>query len=253
MINFFKKIRKNLVNRGKTSKYFKYAIGEIILVVIGILIALQINNWNEERKNKILEYTYLENIKTDLSLNITELQQFITSRKKCIISSSIILDYFEQKKALNPNDFNRHAIDVMIWYPFQQHNNTYQELLNSGKLSLISNKTIKDYLQNMETSFKKVAFVENEMQQDFERYLYDPFFNKVDLNTTFKNYNAQISKLSEIEALNSEQIQTLLEDQLFKNGFVLAGFNSDILITEYTSILKTTKHLINLINTDLDK
>lgn len=47
MIKFFKKIRQNLLNKGKTNKYFKYAIGEIVLVVIGILIALQINNWNE--------------------------------------------------------------------------------------------------------------------------------------------------------------------------------------------------------------
>jgi len=49
MIKFFRKIRQNLLMENKTSKYFKYAIGEILLVVIGILIALQINNWNEKR------------------------------------------------------------------------------------------------------------------------------------------------------------------------------------------------------------
>ena len=49
MIKFFRKIRKNLLNEGKATKYFKYAIGEIILVVIGILIALRINNWNETK------------------------------------------------------------------------------------------------------------------------------------------------------------------------------------------------------------
>lgn len=91
------------------------------------------------------------------------------------------------------------------------------------------------------------------MKQDFERYLYEPFFNKADLNTTFKNYNAQITKAPKIAPLNTEHIQILLQDQLFKNGFVLASFNSDILITEYTSILKTTEHLISLINKDLDK
>ncbi|MBT8316904.1 MAG: hypothetical protein HKP59_04710 [Lutibacter sp.] len=55
MIKFFKKIRQNLLSEGKTGKYFKYAIGEIILVVIGILIALGINNWNENRKDSIQE------------------------------------------------------------------------------------------------------------------------------------------------------------------------------------------------------
>ncbi|MBO0341043.1 hypothetical protein J0654_05270 [Muricauda lutimaris] len=51
MIKFFRNIRKSLLNEGKTGKYLKYALGEILLVVIGILIALQINNWNENRKN----------------------------------------------------------------------------------------------------------------------------------------------------------------------------------------------------------
>ena len=58
MIKFFRKIRFSLLSENKTSKYFKYAFGEIILVVIGILIALQINNWNENRKNKITEADY---------------------------------------------------------------------------------------------------------------------------------------------------------------------------------------------------
>ena len=57
MIKFFRKIRQNLVMQNKTSKYFKYAIGEIILVVIGILIALQINNWNS---NRILQANQLQ-------------------------------------------------------------------------------------------------------------------------------------------------------------------------------------------------
>ncbi len=52
MIKFFRKIRYDLMDKNKTGKYLKYAIGEIILVVIGILIALSINNWNENRKSK---------------------------------------------------------------------------------------------------------------------------------------------------------------------------------------------------------
>jgi len=72
MIKFFRKIRKNLLNEGKTSKYLKYAIGEILLVVIGILIALQINTWNQERLVKQEIKTNLINlssaIKQDLEL-----------------------------------------------------------------------------------------------------------------------------------------------------------------------------------------
>ena len=59
MIKFFRKIRYNLMEQNKTGKYFKYAIGEIVLVVIGILIALSINNWNEERKISSEEHKWL--------------------------------------------------------------------------------------------------------------------------------------------------------------------------------------------------
>ena len=69
MIKFFRKIRQNLLSEGKTGKYLKYAIGEIVLVVIGILIALQINNWNENRKAKNAEAKLiselLEDVKND--------------------------------------------------------------------------------------------------------------------------------------------------------------------------------------------
>jgi len=68
MIKFFRHIRKSLLMENKTSKYFKYAIGEIVLVVIGILIALQINNWNEESKNKTFELKMLSEVKKRVKL-----------------------------------------------------------------------------------------------------------------------------------------------------------------------------------------
>ncbi|NNC35807.1 MAG: hypothetical protein HKO09_13100, partial [Croceitalea sp.] len=70
MIKFYRQIRYNLMETGKTGKYLKYAIGEIILVVIGILIALQINNWNEQRKDRIREQIILNNLKSDFTTNI---------------------------------------------------------------------------------------------------------------------------------------------------------------------------------------
>ena len=79
MIKFFRKIRQNLLMENKTGKYFKYAIGEIILVVIGILIALQINNWNEKRgqENKIKSVYSI--IKSDLTNDIEKFDKIINS------------------------------------------------------------------------------------------------------------------------------------------------------------------------------
>ena len=77
MIKFFRKIRQNLLSEGKTGKYLKYAIGEIILVVVGILIALSINNWNEERKQNELETVYLKRLHNELKKDI------VTFSKQC--------------------------------------------------------------------------------------------------------------------------------------------------------------------------
>ncbi|MEH6779913.1 DUF6090 family protein, partial [Maribacter arcticus] len=61
MINFFRIIRQQLLAENKFSRYLLYAIGEIVLVVIGILIALSINNWNENRKQKLNDIKFLSN------------------------------------------------------------------------------------------------------------------------------------------------------------------------------------------------
>ena len=75
MIKFFRKIRQNLLSEGKTGKYLKYAIGEIILVVIGILIALSINNWNQNQKDRELGINYLNRITIDIKKDTIILNQ----------------------------------------------------------------------------------------------------------------------------------------------------------------------------------
>ncbi|PTM03466.1 MAG: hypothetical protein DA407_13995 [Bacteroidetes bacterium] len=251
MIKFFRNLRQSHMERGKTSKYLKYAIGEIILVVIGILIALQINNWNEIRKTRTTEITFLKNIKADLELNLVSLDEFIISRQEAVKSSKLIIDYFNNPNSINLNNFNLHSINVMVWFPFQQNDNTYQELLNSGKLSIISNKDIKDQMQNMQSSFKTIKFVENEMQQDFESYLYDPFFSTADVDVAMRNLDAQTEQRSNIPEINADQINTLLKSISFKNGFALAAYNSDLLITEYSKMKATTNKLIKLIEQEV--
>lgn len=76
MIKFFRKIRRQLLSENKFNRYFKYAIGEIILVVIGILIALQINNWNTKKDNEQKVIKTLQQVQKDLLNDIQEAQYF---------------------------------------------------------------------------------------------------------------------------------------------------------------------------------
>jgi len=257
MVKLFNNIRKKLVadkpSTARTANYLKYAIGEIVLVVIGILIALQINNWNENRKIKITENTYIENINTDLKINLLSLEKFLTKRQETVNSVEAILDFFNEKRPLDINEFNFHCLTVMGWSPFEQHDNTYQELLNSGKLSILSNKTIKDSLQNMQTNFKSIRFIESEMEEDYERYLYDPFFSTIDLETSLKGLQEKGSSIKDLPELDVLNVQILLKNKTFKNGFVLADYNSNDLIGEYSNMIRSTKKLIKLIDAELNK
>jgi uncharacterized membrane protein YgaE (UPF0421/DUF939 family) len=74
MIKFFRHLRQNLIMENKTGRYFKYAIGEIVLVVIGILIALQINNWNSNQKDELQETKILLQLKEGLALDRNKME-----------------------------------------------------------------------------------------------------------------------------------------------------------------------------------
>ena len=104
MIKFFRHIRKSLLMENKTGKYFIYAIGEIILVVIGILIALQINNWNENRKANIQETIYLEDLKNDFGYDIKTLNNMVSKNDLKIKNITTILSLLYSKEELTDQD-----------------------------------------------------------------------------------------------------------------------------------------------------
>lgn len=250
MLRFFKRIRQSFLEKGNFNRYTIYAIGEIILVVIGILVALQINNWSTDNKTRKKELIYLENINQDLKLNLISLNHFIDVRNETIKSVELLLAYFEGKPLENLDEFVFHNFNVMVWFPFIQNANTYNELINSGNFAIISNKDIKNEIQDMQTNYGTIAFVEGEMQQDYERYLYEVFFNLVDLNTTFKNYDNQITggPVDPELTMDKSEAESVLKSNLFKSGLVLAKYNSAVLVGEYQNMIERTKTLIEHID-----
>ena len=112
MIKFFRHIRKSQLMENKTGKYVKYAIGEIVLVVIGILIALQVNNWNEQKKLNIQEVKMLKEFRIDLTQALDDLEGNITDLQSCIKSNEIILNQITKKLSYNDSLDYHFAIHV---------------------------------------------------------------------------------------------------------------------------------------------
>ena len=145
MIAFFRRIRQQLLSENNLSKYLLYAIGEIFLVVIGILIALGINNWNEERKNSISENQYYCLVLDDLNLDYTKIQELmVASDQRIKVSKEILLelDAGEHDKRYLLNKF----LEAFRGEAFVPRNVTFKDLVSSGNLRLLRDAVIKNSL-----------------------------------------------------------------------------------------------------------
>ena len=152
MIKFFRKIRQNLLMENKTGKYFKYAVGEIVLVVIGIFIALQLNNWNETRKIKNIEQVLLSDLKIEIKTSISDLQYVIDSHTENLAAATLLTEFmYDREKGRNT--------DRAIWgkaFKDMDYNMTYdpklgilKSIITSGKIDYISNKELRYKLSSL--------------------------------------------------------------------------------------------------------
>ncbi len=137
MIKFFRKIRYDLMNQNKTSKYLKYAIGEIILVVIGILIALQINNWNEKQKLDSKTQDYYAQLLDDLNSDIMAAKQTIEKFNNYLNAYEVYTSNY-YKNVLTPIQvYEQISKLAVISTPLTFNSSTIESLQNSGDVGLI--------------------------------------------------------------------------------------------------------------------
>jgi hypothetical protein len=145
MIKFFRKIRQNLIMENKISKYLLYAIGEIVLVVIGILIALQINNWNENKKASNSEKVILIGLKSEFQNNLATVDSTIQVNKNvsqaCTLLTEIIRSNQLEEKAKTVDSL---ILRTLMFSSFDANTGVADEILNSGKLELIKSEIIRD-------------------------------------------------------------------------------------------------------------
>jgi hypothetical protein len=144
MIKFFRKIRQNILSEGKTAKYLKYAFGEITLVVIGILIALQINNWNENRKDGLQEISILKSLQRDLRLDIKNIESELEFKKGMLNDYSNCLNILANKKEGTKSEFIKSFETIFAVGGIELNTTTYNNLQNNGEIKLIRSKTLAD-------------------------------------------------------------------------------------------------------------
>ncbi|GGG57133.1 DUF6090 family protein [Bizionia arctica] len=251
MIKLFRKIRKNFLNEGKTTRYFKYAIGEIILVVIGILIALQINNWNENRKSNIEETAILESLYENLVLAKQQSDSLITEemalKQLLIFVLEVEPDPIKiEKPTITDTMFKNAVWDVQNDLPII---NTYINLKNTNKLSLIKNKKINEKFSDLDFQFNRVQDILADRLSVHQVRIDDILENDINFIPLVKSNVPEINIANEIptnyqDILNEKRIRNLIGMKL--------TFTQDV-IDRRKDLDREMRILISLIETELHK
>lgn len=239
MIKFFRRIRQKLLSENKFSKYLVYAFGEIILVVIGILIALQINNWNEDRKSEIKEIQILSNLKTELEKTLIEFEAAVSFNQSTIVEINKLQYY--HLKGLPYSDELEYSFGVFPHFYFSSSiNSTYRSLQVNG-LDIIKNDSLKNKIINVYDVVLDDFKDYNDDENRLKATIVDPFFSK----------NISYLDNSVYRAIPNDYNQ-LINDREFLNILSLIKRQRNRGLERYSRIGQILLDLIESISIELD-
>lgn len=156
MLKFFRRIRQKLLDEGSLRKYLIYAIGEILLVMVGILLALQVNNWNEERKDFSRSREILLEIKENLEFNTLRFREEIKEEQAVIHSIDIVLKNITEIKVYD-DSLTFHLFNVAYWPGSLKKTSGYETLKSQGVELIKSTKLRKAIIEIYEGTYPKIA------------------------------------------------------------------------------------------------
>lgn len=177
MIRFFRRIRQKLLTQNKVSKYLIYAIGEVALVVIGILIALSLNNWNEKRKSTQKEITFLKNIQSDLIESKVELKRTTRITDKTIDDLMLLIDVVVEKKKYDKS-FDSALLGLLYFESPYLNYTTYESLKSSGSDLISNNELLKSINKIYEYDFKFLMDDQDRLRWEELSHIHLPFYTK---------------------------------------------------------------------------
>ena len=153
MIKIFRKIRNKLISENNFKKYSTYAIGEILLVMIGILLALQINNWNSKRIEKREEISSYKNIKRQFNDDKNAISGIIDYNNLYYEQYKYANQVIEQNDQSKIDTLGKIALKLFKYSDYNRSSNVYQNLINSGELKLLKNRGIIEQIQRLEETY----------------------------------------------------------------------------------------------------
>lgn len=250
MIKFLRNIRKKLIAQGKTANYLKYAIGEIVLVVIGILIALQINNWNENRKFNSLKKVYLERLVDDLKQDTTQINLLIVKcNKKQLIIETVIdnLDNGANSDSLI-NSIKEYLRFGWNMDDFTPSSNTYSDLSQTGNMNVFRNAELTEQIKKY-----YIAIEDANKGQNINKDWIIPMDVTVAQETAAFEFDPITAHLFKVED-QDKALQNLIDEKdLFKRNAAGHYWFNNSLKTNSLVVKGLAVNLINILQAELEK
>jgi hypothetical protein len=248
MIKFFRKIRYDLMEKNKTGKYLKYAIGEIILVVIGIVIALQLNEWRNENSNYKQKQNVLKALQFEFQSNLSQLDTILFYNNKILKGYPEAMGLIKsQDVSTKKEEFSESLKNLGYTWSFSAINGALRSGISSGDIHLVNNKLLigllfswEDVVKDSEEESQKMRDYQSDASLLFETYIRVGNLWKSEFPGT------QISK-------HPSDYSGLFKDVLFEDYVAISFFNATEYATELNVIKTNNLKILELIDKELLK
>jgi hypothetical protein len=262
MISFFRNIRQKLLQQNRITRYLAYAIGEIFLVVIGILIALQVNNWNENRKDRIREQEILIQLESEFQSNLDQLDEKIEIRNLLVQSSMKLIEIIDSQSPVSPDTVIYYTSKTMIAPTFDPITN---DLISAGKLQLLTNTRLKNLLSLWTSEVLQVT----EDELSWRRIMNDQYFPFLIKSSSLRNLLSGYWNTNQINNIlldkqkqvgfsiptnnELEKISELLEEDDFEDYLADCASWNTIINSQSETLRERIVEILTLIHEDLNR
>ncbi len=237
MIKFFRKIRQNMIKENKFSKYLLYAIGEIILVVIGILIALSLNGWKEDRIKHNEELQTLRQLREEFNANLVQLDEKISMRTAMVNAGVMLLKYHDAPSIIIPDSVVVYLARTTVAPTFDPITN---DLISGGRLYLIQNLELRSKLSKWPSDLVQVTEEETAwifiLRNNYLPFLYQQY--------PIRNINA--AKWNRLDV-----VQTLLLDKTNKTPNLFSSSKEPVDVEAFLANPKLADQLSTVVSSSL--
>ena len=247
MLKFFRRIRKQLLNENKLRSYIFYAIGEIILIVVGIIIAIQLNKWKENKKLDNIRHEYYLQLVDELDDNKNYINEIIQKFNQKIAQYDKLIQSLDSTNLTTEEILNKYSIANYYYYNILFQTGTIESLQSTGEIKLIP-LPIRNKLLNLKRTMDRRIEVNKELNQEYKDRS-RPAALLGGFPAGLDNKQAQLNSDILAHKKNSEvDIILSLDAALF-----IKNLNEKMTVDACNELLNEIEIIENLIHSELDK